>query len=441
MAKTKNVEVGNSLDGTPDKAGFRAIMIWLSVALFYLYEYVVRVAPGVMESEMELAFGVTKDTLSMSLSSYYHIYAPMQLIVGILFDRFGGKKLLVPATLIVAIGCYMVTINYETLWMLTLGRILMGFGSAFGFVGAIYIATVWFPPHRLALLSGLTTGLGMLGAILTQTTLTSMVESVGWEEVWTILFLSGLVMAGFLMVIIPKAPKWEIHRRAKVKNLHSSNSFLNGLKKVCSNPQTWYIGFLGGCLFLPLSLFADLWGMQYIMNVSEVSKSTAGNAISMLYLGWFIGGPIAGWYSDRKGSRKRPMMWGLLTSALLLWGMLIFHELPFQVVCVILFVTGLLSSSEVICFVAGIESNSEYLRGTSVAVINMIVTVVGGLCQPMVGYLLHAMALPSTLADGTLAHVNTGEDYRIVMMILPFVMIIGLFVGKYMKETFNNQNL
>ena len=134
------------------------------------------------------------------------------------------------------------------------------------------------------------------------------------------------------------------------------------------------------------------------------------------------------------------MMWGLLTSALLLWGMLIFHELPFQVVCVILFVTGLLSSSEVVCFVAGIESNSEYLRGTSVAVINMIVTVVGGLCQPMVGYLLHAMAVPSALADGNIVHINTGEDYRIVMMILPIVMIIGLFVGKYMKETFHSQN-
>jgi MFS family permease len=49
--------------------------------------------------------------------------------------------------------------------MLGVARLMQGFGSAFAFVGTMYLATQWFPRRKIALLSGLTTSLGMLGAI------------------------------------------------------------------------------------------------------------------------------------------------------------------------------------------------------------------------------------------------------------------------------------
>lgn len=422
------------------KTGFLPAMVWASAALFYLYEYIVRVAPNVMFSELETAFNVNSAALSTSIASYHYIYAPMQLIVGILFDRFGGKRLLVPATLIVAIGCIIPTLSTNTLWTLTLGRLLMGFGSAFGFVGVLYVATVWYPPQRIAFLSGLTTALGMLGAIMGATLLSRLVDNVGWEYSWKISGLVGLALAIVLMITIPKPPAWEQRRREMYKKEEKKYNFLIGLITVLKNPQTWIIGFIGGALFLPLSLFADLWGIQYIMNVSSVSKTEAATAISMLYLGWLIGSPIAGWFSDFIGHRKKPLFWSALASGALFCVMLFFPAIPFFFLCALLFLSGLLCASEVVTFVAGFEANQKYLKGTAMSVVNMIITIVGGLCQPVVGYILVALSKNRVMDQSTALIANSANDYRTALIILPAVLFLGAIVCFFMKETFVKNN-
>ena len=406
-------------------------------AIFYLYEYLVRVAPSVMEGELEDAFNTNSENLAYSLATYAYIYAPMQLIVGLLFDRFGGKRLLVPATLVVAFGCYIITFS-ESLYMLTVGRFLMGFGSAFGFVGTLYMATIWYPLHRIAFLSGLTTALGMLGAILGQTLLAAVVDKVGWEMSWIYSAWAGLVVAVILMVAIPKTPPWEKERRQQYISDKERHSFLTGLFIVCRNPQTWIIGIIGGALFLPNSLFADLWGIQYIMHVSEVSRTQAGAAVSMVYLGWLVGCPFAGWLSDYLGRRKTPLLWGAILSAILLWGLLLFDEVSFPVTCGVLFLFG----SIVFCasnqFCSGNESNPIQLKGTAIAVVNMIVTILGGICQPMVGRILRVKA-EGRAAEGmgvAEAMANTAHDYRLAMWVLPGVMLIGVVLGLFLKETY-----
>ncbi len=422
------------------KRGILPTLIWASAALFYLYEYIVRVAPNVMFSELETAYNVNSATLSASIATYHYIYAPMQLIVGILFDRYGGKRLLVPATLMVAVGCIIPTLGTNSLWTLSIGRFLMGLGSSFGFVGVLYVATVWFPPQRIAFLSGLTTALGMLGAIMGATILSKIVDTVGWESSLEISAITGIVLAFILIITIPKAPAWEIRRRELYKKEEKTNNFLIGLITVLKNPQTWVIGFVGGALFLPLSLFADLWGIQYIMNVSKVSKTEAATAISMLYLGWLIGSPFAGWFSDFCGRRKAPMFWGAITSGILFFFMLFFPEIPLYVLSGLLFISGLLCSSEVVSFVAGFEANEKHLKGTAMATINMIITIVGGLCQPLVGYILLVLAEERTLEEYTSVLSNTPDDYRNALMILPIILFLGAISCLFMKETFIKNN-
>lgn len=426
--------------GPTGKGGILPTLIWGSAALFYLYEYLVRVAPNVMFSELEAAYGVNSATLSASIATYHYIYAPMQLIVGILFDRFGGKRLLVPATLLVAIGCLIPAMNTDTLWTLTIGRFLMGLGSSFGFVGVLYVATVWFPPQRIAFLSGLTTALGMLGAIMGATILSKIVDNVGWESSMELSAITGFILAIVLMITIPKAPAWELRRRELYKKEEKKNNFLIGLLTVLKNRQTWIIGLIGGALFLPLSLFADLWGIQYIMHVSKVSKTEAATAISMLYLGWLIGCPFAGWFSDFWGRRKAPMFWGAISSAILFWLMLFFPAIPLYVLSGLLFLSGLLCSSEVVSFVAGFEANEKHLKGTAMASVNMIITIVGGLCQPLVGYILLILAEERALEEFTTTLSNTASDYRTALMVLPIVLFIGAIACVFMKETFVRNN-
>ena len=416
---------------------WRSWVIWSAAALFYLYEYFVRVAPAVMLEDFQQDFGLSAATLGAGMASYYYVYAPMQILVGLLLDRFGGRLLLTWASLAVAVGCVLPAVS-DSFVMLVAGRVLMGFGSAFAFVGTIYLATVWFPKNHLALLSGLTTALGMLGAIIGEAPLSEVVDHFGWQMTFIIAGGLGLVMTAILYFVVPTPPHWEQVRRQAYFKEDSTHTFLSGLKVVLKNKQTWIIGFIAFALFMPLSVFGDLWGVDYIQTVTGAKKNVAAGAVSMLYLGWLVGGPIWGMASDALECRRVPLLIALFMTALISLALLLFPHIEMPYVYILLLCLGIASSVQVICFVANIEVNPFYTRGSALAVTNMIVMLIGGIFQWVVGVILNAIGHPDI--DSGVRYLYTSTDYRVAMSVLPLMAIVALFIGLFMKESYTEHH-
>lgn len=416
---------------------WRSWVIWAAAALFYLYEYFVRVAPAVMLDEFQKDFGITAAALGAGMASYYYIYAPMQIMVGLLLDRFGGRMLLTWAAFAVAIGCLLPGLS-DSFAMLIVGRILMGFGSAFAFVGAIYLATVWFPKNHLALLSGLTTALGMMGAIIGEAPLSKVVDLLGWQITFAVAGVFGFGVTAVIYFVIPKPPHWEQVRRQAYFKEDSPHSFLTGLKTVLCNGQTWIIGFIAFALFMPLSVFGDLWGVDYIQTVTGAKKNVAAGAVSMLYLGWLIGGPLWGMVSDSLECRRIPLLVALFMTALTSMVLLLFPHISMPYVYILLLCLGLASSVQVVCFIANIEVNPFFARGSALAVTNMIVMLIGGIFQWVVGLILNAIGHPEI--DSGVRYLYTSTDYRVAMSVLPLMAIVALFVGFFMKESYTEHH-
>ena len=104
--------------------------------LFYFYEYLLRILPSVMMGQVSHAFHLNPASFGNLAGMFYYIYAPMQLLVGIFIDRFGPRRLLVFALLCCAFGCYLFGASHYV-WVAMVGRLFMGFGSAFAFVGVL----------------------------------------------------------------------------------------------------------------------------------------------------------------------------------------------------------------------------------------------------------------------------------------------------------------
>jgi len=403
--------------------------MWFAASTFYLYEYFVRVMPSVMEEELQTHFVVGAGVLAGSLGMYYFIYSPMQMIVGAIFDSFGGKRIIVAACVIVALGCFLPSISTQTLALMTAGRFLMGLGSAFGFVGCVYLSTVWFHPKQLALLAGLTTMLGMIGAIIGQAPLSFLVDNIGWQRSWAVAGWLGIACTVMLLLLIPRTPTTEVDRRKAFRGSTPFANICKSLFAVLKNPQTWLIGLVGGCLYLPLTVFADLWGIQYIRHVAGITKQEAASVVAMLYLGWLIGSPFAGWFSDYIGMRAGLMKWGTFLCFLLLSGMLLFNNIPPMALGTLLFLIGLFSSSEILAFIMGLEANPDFARGSAVAVVNMIIMLLGALFQPIVGILLDWQA-----QDFSEIGLYSASDYRVAMSVLPLMMGFGLVLSFALKD-------
>lgn len=68
---------------------------WLMCALgavFYAYEYFLRILPSVMEVPLRAHFDLSASGFGLLAAFYYYAYVPMQLPVGVLMDRFGPRR-------------------------------------------------------------------------------------------------------------------------------------------------------------------------------------------------------------------------------------------------------------------------------------------------------------------------------------------------------------
>ena len=149
-------------------------------AIYYSYEYLLRISPSVMEPAIRAHFDLTATGFGVLSAFYYYAYVPLQVPVGVLLDRYGPRRLLTVACLICVIGTYLFA-STNLVWVAGIGRFCVGIGSAFAFVGVLKLATIWLLEDKLALVSGLAAALGTIGAMVGDNLLGIFVHSIGWR--------------------------------------------------------------------------------------------------------------------------------------------------------------------------------------------------------------------------------------------------------------------
>jgi MFS family permease len=180
-------------------------------------------------------------------------------------------------------------------------------------------------------------------------------------------------------------------------------------------------------------VFAELWGVPYLIQGRGFTPTQASFAVSMIFLGWAIGGPITGLISDRLEQRKLPIIFGSLMAALLFSVFLFTDSIPVVVIYVLLLTFGMFSSVQNITFAIARESSADNIAGTAVAVNNMLVMFGGMLLQPFVGKMLD-MQWNGVIANGHRIFDNSA--YQHALLALPIGLLLAAGLVLFVKETF-----
>ncbi len=403
-------------------------LVWGLGCLFYFYEFLLQVSPGVMSNELMHDFSLTSQTLGMLSGIYFYSYTPMQIPGGVLMDRFGPHRLLTLATTICAVSTLAFGLT-DSFLTACVARLMIGFGSAFAAVGAMKLASNWFPTQRFAFMTGLTVTIGMLGAIGGEGPLALFIDYFGWRQSMEILGAFGLFIALLILLIAKDTPK---NSKITVPHPTEENSLVASLLELIKNKQLWLVATYGGLMYMSTPVFCGLWGVPFLMYKLHLTKTIAANYVSLILVGWAIASPLWGLFSNRVGSRKLPMLIGaigsLITSTLFIYATI--QSGPLMEAILLAF--GIFSAGFLPSFAAAKELCNKRYVATSLSFMNMMNMLGIALAQPLIGYILDHCWQGETLNH---VRVYPIEAYHTALLILPAGILIALLLLPFIKET------
>ena len=211
---------------------------------------------------------------------------------------------------------------------------------------------------------------------------------------------------------------------------------LRSIRLIATTPQTWICSLYATTNFATMLAFVGLWGVPYMMEAHDLSRPAAAASTSLALIGFGIGSPLFGWFSDYLGRRKAPMLISALGVLATFWLIIYGPQLPLSAIDVLLFACGIFQGGAVLGFPAAREHNLPGADGTTLGFINTISVSSGAILQPLIGYILD-LNWNGRMEAG--AQVFSVEAYRTAFLTLLAACGIAVVTAFLVRETFCRQ--
>lgn len=394
------------------KYKYTSYVMWLFPVLFFAYQFILRLWPGLMMHQIMEQFSIDASQFGMLAAFYYYGYAGMQIPVAILLDRFGARLILFVFAMICGIATLMF-IYTESFWLAVVSRFLIGAGSAVGFLGVSKVVSQWFPKEQYARMISLSFTVGLMGAVYGGKPVNMLIEAYSWQQVALTLAVVSMVL-GLGALLMLKDPK------TKVATYEPFG--WNSLRELLTSPVIWTLAIANLFMVGALEGFADVWGVQYLMTAYGIAKGDAAGLVSFVFLGMLFGGPLMATIAKRVGDYPVLTMAGL---GMALAFALLFLNASYNwwLLAALFFTVGLLCCYQVIVFAAGSNLVAPQNLGVTVAFLNCINMLGGSFFHTSIGKIMDLYWTGSVDAENL--RVYDLQTYQYALSIIPICAVMG----------------
>ncbi len=428
-----NADIKTSLK-TPTLSTTSNLKPWLvcfTAALFFFYEFIQMNMFNAISKPLITEFKLNATQLGYLSSSYFYATVLFLFPAATILDRFSTRRVILSALFICVMGTFLFS-QAESLWVATTARFLTGIGSAFCFLSCVRLASRWFPPSKLALVIGLVVTFAMLGGFFAQTPLTILINYLDWRQAVLIDAVIGLAIMALIVAIVYDCPIQQTELQRQQRRQLQSLGYWRSLSLALRKPYNWLCGLYSCLLNLPIYLLGGIWGILYLQQVHSLEKTTASYVTSMLFIGTMLGAPFAGWFSDRLGRRRLPMLVGAAASIITVLCLMQIQHLSLVALLMLFFLLGFVTAAQVISYPLVAESNPPLITATSVSVISTCILSGGIIFEPLYGWLLdqHWLGL---MQNGV--RVYSVADFQFAMWLFPVAFAFAFIAALIVPET------
>lgn len=300
--------------------------------------------------------------------------------------------------------------------MLFLGRLTIGAGSAFAFVGMAQIVRSNFPLKQYAFMIGLSETLGFVLTVFAMLGMGSFIINYGWRTLINGAGIVGLLIACLLWVFIPSNKT-----KTKSTGLYKAQFML-----ILNNKLIWINGIFVCLEFSVITVFSSLWAIPFLQLKLNSSLKVTSILTSMLLLGAGLSCPLFGLLSMRMAKRKPLIHASCLTTAALFLLILYIPSQNLVLMGLIMFAIGLSCGAYMLAYTISNELAPPQALSTCTGFTNTLAMLSAPILQPLVGYLLDHLAV----SPG----VYSLENYQTVLLIIPAALILASYLTRSLPE-------
>lgn len=374
--------------------------MWFVASLFYAYQYVLRVMPNIMMSDIMARFDIHAGLFGQFSGVYYIGYSLMHLPIGIMLDRYGPRKVMSACILLSVIG--LLPLIFSDYWLYPLlGRVLIGMGSSAAILGTFKIIRMAFSESQFSRMLSFAVMIGLIGAIYGGGPVAYLTKLFGYQHVVQWAMMIGLILCVVTYGLLPDL-------RAKPEG-----TVWQDVKEVLSNRKVIWTCILAGFMVGPIEGFADVWGTEFLKRVYGLEPGTAAQLPSLIFIGMCFGAPLLSFFADKTGRYLGTIMVSGAVMALSFFILLAgwFSEPMLRVDFILI---GVCCSYQILAIYKASTYVREQVASLTTALANMIIMSFGYAFHSLIGFIIEYMG-GAELSDAFIMGVS----------IIPMGLLIG----------------
>lgn len=263
-----------------------SLLVWGVADLFFVLSVTVAISFGILLPSLQKQLDLSTTQLGLLGFAFFLSFGAMQFWTGSLIDSRGPRATLTASALVAAAGLILLSYADHFLWAI-LAQVITGMGFSIAYVGAIYLAQMWFSEKQFPVMSGITQ---MSANIISSLALFCMALSGALSlDVHTIAMRLGIL--AFLLAIL----SFFLIRRAPSNSEATSNRpFLQlDFLQLFRIPQFWFGVLYFSTNFGAFLAFSSLWNIPDSLSFGH-SLETATMMSATLRFGGAFGAVASG---------------------------------------------------------------------------------------------------------------------------------------------------
>lgn len=268
--------------------------VFAPFATGYFLSFLYRSISALIAPDLVRDLGVTSSGLGLLASVFFLGFAALQLPLGVMLDRYGAARVQSVLLLIAAGGAVMFAMA-QSPSALILARCLIGVGCAGGLMAAFKAILKWYPPRRLALVSGCYMAVGGLGAMTASKPAEMALQLTDWRGLF--LILAGMTIVSSLLIFF-LAP-----RNDAAENPPHLSVQAREVAKIFSDKLFWRVGPLSVLGLGGSQSIQSLWVGPWLSDAVALTRDDIAARLFALNGAMTVGFIVTGWIADTLRAR------------------------------------------------------------------------------------------------------------------------------------------